>query len=288
MALATYRKKRNFETTSEPRGKRPKAKGGNSYLIQKHAARRLHYDLRLELDGVLKSWAVTRGPSLVAGDKRLAVQVEDHPLEYGGFEGTIPKGEYGGGTVLLWDRGSWNPIGDPHHGLEKGHLEFELHGDKLAGRWHLVRLAGKPREKRLNWLLIKADDEAARPAGGADVLVDQPASVSSGRAIEDIAGEAPGWSSKDGKIEHAPAAASQPAAADINPAKLKGAKEGLPAGLRRAHAGNAGAQGTSREALAARDQVRWLPDPGRGSMPARSSCEPAAASTGPAGSARIW
>src|SRR6188472_2570467 len=133
MALATYRKKRNFATTSEPRGKVPKANGGNSYLIQKHAARRLHYDLRLELDGVLKSWAVTRGPSLVAGDKRLAVQVEDHPLEYGGFEGTIPKGEYGGGTVLLWDRGSWNPIGDPRHGLEKGHLEFELDGEKLAG-----------------------------------------------------------------------------------------------------------------------------------------------------------
>lgn len=225
MALASYRKKRNFTATSEPRGKRPKTKAGNSYLIQKHAARRLHYDLRLELDGVLKSWAVTRGPSLVAGDKRLAVQVEDHPLEYGEFEGTIPKGEYGGGTVLLWDRGSWNPIGDPHHGLEKGHLEFELRGEKLAGRWHLVRLAGKPREKRLNWLLIKADDEAARPAKGADVLVDQPASVSSGRAIEEIADETPGQPSSNGKIKQTSAAASQPTTAGFDLAKLKGAKQ---------------------------------------------------------------
>ena len=225
MALATYRQKRDFKNTSEPRGKRPAAKGGNSYLIQKHAARRLHYDLRLELDGVLKSWAVTRGPSLVVGDKRLAVQVEDHPLEYGEFEGTIPKGEYGGGTVLLWDRGSWTPVGDPHRGLEKGHLEFELHGEKLGGRWHLVRLHGKPREKRQNWLLIKADDEAARPAGGADVLADHPASVSSGRVIEEIAGEAPGWSSKSGKIERAPAPATQTAPADTNLAKLTGAKK---------------------------------------------------------------
>ena len=138
MALAAYRKKRDFAATSEPRGKRPKAQGGNSYLIQKHAARRLHYDLRLEMDGVLKSWAVTRGPSLVAGEKRLAVHVEDHPLEYGDFEGTIPKGEYGGGTVIVWDRGSWEPIGDPHKGLAKGHLEFELHGREAqaaAGIW---------------------------------------------------------------------------------------------------------------------------------------------------------
>ena len=124
--LETYRRKRDFKTTAEPRGRKIAARKGDSYVIQKHAARRLHYDLRLEMDGVLKSWAVTRGPSLVPGEKRLAVHVEDHPLEYGDFEGTIPKGEYGGGTVIVWDRGRWKPIGDPHKGYAKGHLEFEL------------------------------------------------------------------------------------------------------------------------------------------------------------------
>ena len=180
MALETYRKKRDFKATSEPRGKKVAAGKGDSYLIQKHAARRLHYDLRLEMDGVLKSWAVTRGPSLVPGEKRLAVHVEDHPLEYGDFEGTIPKGEYGGGTVIVWDRGRWKPIGDPHKGYAKGHLEFELSGEKLHGRWHLVRMAGKPREKRENWLLIKGEDDAARapdarrhPRGAAGIGEDR-------------------------------------------------------------------------------------------------------------------
>jgi bifunctional non-homologous end joining protein LigD len=177
MALETYRRKRNFKTTAEPRGRVGRMKAGHGYVIQKHAARRLHYDLRLELDGVLKSWAVTRGPSLVAGEKRLAVEVEDHPLDYGDFEGTIPKGEYGGGTVIVWDRGSWRPVGDPHRGLAKGHLEFELHGDKLAGRWHLIRMAGKRREKRVNWLLIKGEDAAARPADAPDILEERPESA---------------------------------------------------------------------------------------------------------------
>ena len=203
MALETYRRKRDFKTTSEPRGKKVAARKGDSYLIQKHAARRLHYDLRLEMDGVLKSWAVTRGPSLVPGEKRLAVHVEDHPLEYGDFEGTIPKGEYGGGTVIVWDRGRWKPIGDPHKGYAKGHLEFELDGEKLHGRWHLVRMAGKPREKRENWLLIKGDDEAARTAGAADILEERPESVKTGRVVDEVAGEEPGWSSKTGKIERA-------------------------------------------------------------------------------------
>lgn len=201
MALAAYRKKRNFEATREPRGAEPDAREGRSYLIQKHAARRLHYDLRLEMDGVLKSWAVTRGPSLVPGEKRLAVHVEDHPLEYGDFEGTIPKGEYGGGTVVLWDRGTWTPIGDAAKGYKKGHLDFEIHGEKLAGRWHLVRMAKKRGEKADNWLLIKGDDEAARNADEADILNERPESVKTGRVVEEVAGEDPGWSSKTGRIE---------------------------------------------------------------------------------------
>ncbi len=150
---------------------------------------------------MLKSWAVTRGPSLVAGEKRLAVHVEDHPLEYGGFEGTIPKGEYGGGTVIVWDRGTWTPIGDAHKGYAKGHLDFELDGEKLRGRWHLVRMHGKPREKRENWLLIKGDDEFARPEDAPDILEERPESVKTGREIADVAGEEPGWSSKTGKID---------------------------------------------------------------------------------------
>src|ERR671910_2170309 len=130
-SLDAYRAKRNFTSSPEPSGRRRARKEGNAYVIQKHAARRLHYDFRLELGGVLKSWAVPEGPSLVPGEKRLAVHVEDHPLEYGGFEGVIPKGEYGGGTVILWDRGTWSPIGDAHRGYAKGHLDFELHGEKL-------------------------------------------------------------------------------------------------------------------------------------------------------------
>jgi bifunctional non-homologous end joining protein LigD len=206
MALTTYRKKRDFRTTSEPRGsaRKSKAAKGNAYLIQKHDARRLHYDLRLEMDGVLKSWAVTRGPSLVPGEKRLAVHVEDHPLEYGEFEGTIPKGEYGGGTVILWDRGHWAPIGDVKKGYTKGHLEFELHGEKLQGRWHLVRMAQKPRDKKQNWLLIKGEDAYVRSEDDPDILQERPESVKTGRVVEDVAGEAPGWSSKTGRIETEP------------------------------------------------------------------------------------
>jgi len=195
MALELYRRKRDFEATREPRGRPARrsrgAGAGHAYVIQKHAARRLHYDLRLEMDGVLKSWAVTRGPSLVAGEKRLAVHVEDHPLDYGGFEGAIPKGQYGGGSVIVWDRGTWRPIGDPHEAYAKGHLEFELLGEKLTGRWHLVRMHGKPREKRENWLLIKADDAAARPEGAADILAERPESVATGRDIAEIGDDPP-------------------------------------------------------------------------------------------------
>ena len=141
--LGEYRAKRDFSKTREPSGVRGSPTETHSYLVQKHAASRLHFDFRLEFEGVLKSWAVTRGPSLNPDDKRLAVHVEDHPLDYGSFEGTIPQGEYGGGTVMLWDRGTWEPIGDPKRDLARGNLTFLLHGRRLKGRWHLVRLRGK-------------------------------------------------------------------------------------------------------------------------------------------------
>ena len=207
--LETYRKKRDFTLTREPRGKSSRAKG-DLFVVQKHDARRLHYDFRLEMDGVLKSWAVTRGPSLVPGEKRLAVHVEDHPLEYAGFEGTIPKGEYGGGTVIVWDTGRWKSTGDAHKQYKKGHLEFELAGEKLKGRWHLVRMHGKPGEKRENWLLIKGEDEFARDENEPDILEKQPESVKTGRGIADVEDEAPGWSSKTGAIRKKAAAPKKP------------------------------------------------------------------------------
>jgi bifunctional non-homologous end joining protein LigD len=200
MALEAYRRKRNFSRTSEPAGAEAGAPG-HSFVVQKHDARRLHYDFRLEMEGVLKSWAVTRGPSLVPGERRLAVHVEDHPLDYGNFEGTIPKGEYGGGTVIVWDRGTWSPIGDAKRGYAKGHLNFALQGEKLHGAWHLVRMHGKPGEKHENWLLIKAGDEAGRSEDAPDILEENPRSVKTGRDLDAVAGEAPGWSSKTGKIE---------------------------------------------------------------------------------------
>ena len=186
MGLQVYRKKRDFGVTPEPSGSVARGAGGR-YVIQKHDATRLHYDLRLELDGVMKSWAVTRGPSLVPGQKRLAIHVEDHPVAYNTFEGTIPKGQYGGGTVLVWDRGRWAPVGDPHKAYRKGHLIFVLDGEKLKGRWHLVRMRKRANEKQDPWLLIKADDEAARSARETDVLEEQPRSVVTGRSIPEIA-----------------------------------------------------------------------------------------------------
>jgi bifunctional non-homologous end joining protein LigD len=188
VALEVYRKKRKFGVTPEPRGRAARRGGGNRYVIQKHAASRLHYDLRLELDGVMKSWAVTRGPSLDPADKRLAVHVEDHPVEYNSFEGTIPEGEYGGGTVMIWDRGTWQPEGDAHRAYAKGHLVFDLNGEKLHGRWHLVRMRGRPNERADNWLLIKAKDGEARSARDEDILEEEPDSAASGRTMEEIAG----------------------------------------------------------------------------------------------------
>lgn len=227
MALEIYKQKRNFNTTPEPAGALGRAQG-NAFVVQRHDATRLHYDLRLELDGVLLSWAVTKGPSLVTGEKRLAVQVEDHPLDYGAFEGTIPKGEYGGGTVLLWDTGTWTPEGDPHNGLAKGHLEFTLHGQKLSGVWHLVRMRGRLGDKHDNWLLIKGEDEFARSEAAPDILDERPESIKTGRRVDEIADEKPGWSAKTGKIPKAAKAPPTPQvvpARRTDPATLKGAKK---------------------------------------------------------------
>jgi len=188
--LSKYRAKRDFQKTAEPSGARAVAPAkALRFVIQKHAARRLHYDLRLELGGVFKSWAVTRGPSLDPADKRLAVEVEDHPLDYGDFEGTIPKGEYGGGTVQLWDRGYWTPEGDesPEQALKSGDLKFTLEGDKLHGSWVLVRIKNNRYgdSKRTNWLLIKHRDESARP-GDHDGVLAEDRSVASGRPMAQI------------------------------------------------------------------------------------------------------
>ena len=192
--LKTYHAKRHFGVTAEPKGKVGRAKG-NAFVVQKHDATRLHYDLRLELDGVMKSWAVTRGPSLVPGEKRLAVEVEDHPIEYNAFEGTIPEGEYGGGTVMIWDRGTWTPEHDPHKGLAKGHLDFTLDGEKLQGAWHLVRMHRRPNETRNNWLLIKQHDAAERSPRDKDILEEKPLSVATGRDLDEIAGSKKVWHS---------------------------------------------------------------------------------------------
>jgi bifunctional non-homologous end joining protein LigD len=190
MALEEYKRKRDFKKTPEPPPEKAASRKGFSYLIQKHDATRLHYDLRLELDGVLLSWALTKGPSLNPSDKRLAVRTEDHPLSYGTFEGTIPKGQYGGGTVMLWDRGSWEPKGDPHAGLKKGHLAFTLQGERLKGDWDLIRMRGD--EKKENWLLIKEKDHEARSNGEAGKFLEQEAmSISTHRSMVEIAADAP-------------------------------------------------------------------------------------------------
>ena len=187
MALEEYRRKRDFSKTGEPPpGKAAPRNKQLSYLIQKHDATRLHYDFRLELDGVLLSWAVTKGPSLDPANKRLAVRTEDHPLDYGKFEGTIPKGQYGGGTVMLWDRGTWEPKGDAHAGLKKGHLAFQLHGERLKGGWDLIRMRGDG--KCENWLLIKEADQEATTGSNGAFLEGLASSVTTGRSMEEIAG----------------------------------------------------------------------------------------------------
>jgi bifunctional non-homologous end joining protein LigD len=193
MGLREYRRKRDFKATPEPAGKTPgparRRSNGLVFVIQKHAASRLHYDFRLELDGTLKSWAVPKGPSLDPADKRLAMHAEDHPLEYGGFEGTIPKGEYGGGTVMVWDRGTWEPVGDPRRGYRDGNLKFTLKGRKLHGGWALVRIRGRQRgdSNGRRWLLIKERDGAARSGAPARIVDARPKSVATGRTLDQIA-----------------------------------------------------------------------------------------------------
>ena len=196
-SLARYQQKRDFTQTREPSGRLAVAPSGRSrFVIQKHAASHLHYDLRLELGGVFKSWAVTKGPSVDPADKRLAVEVEDHPLDYGDFEGTIPKGQYGGGTVQLWDRGYWQAAGpkSPDEGLQDGDFKFLLQGERLQGSWVLVRIKNdRFGTKRTNWLLIKHRDEFAKP-GESQALLDLDRSVASGRTMAQIAaggGKAP-------------------------------------------------------------------------------------------------
>ena len=232
--LARYREMRDFKVTAEPSGGAPAkaAKKSSSkskqqalpFVIQKHAATRLHYDFRLGWNGVLKSWAVTKGPSYVTADKRLAVQVEDHPMEYGGFEGVIPKGQYGGGTVMVWDQGTWEPqaiSADVDAALRAGSLKFILHGEKLKGKWALIRMGGKAaNEKKPNWLLIKEHDEFERQSDGPAVTEGEPNSVVTGRDIDQIAhSEDHVWNSKDTAKGNAwyrndklPAAEAKPAA----------------------------------------------------------------------------
>jgi bifunctional non-homologous end joining protein LigD len=213
-SLRDYHRKRDFKRTAEPKGAVGKRTAGKRkvsklrYLIQKHAARALHYDFRLEWNGTLMSWAVPKGPSENPDDKRLAVHVEDHPLDYGNFEGTIPKGEYGGGTVMLWDKGAWQPHEDDvDAALKKGKLSFTLHGERLHGNWALVRLRKRTPKDKDNWLLIKEHDEFERHSGKL-ATERELSSVKSGRSMEEIAGGKAVWHSKksNGKAAAKPTA----------------------------------------------------------------------------------
>jgi bifunctional non-homologous end joining protein LigD len=248
MGLREYHRKRDFAITPEPRGEEGKSEG-RSFCVQKHAATRLHYDFRLEMEGVLKSWAVPKGPSYDPADKRLAMHTEDHPLDYGDFEGIIPEGQYGGGTVLLWDRGTWEPLEDPHKGYRAGKLKFRLDGEKLQGGWTLVKIRGRDaRDDEKSWLLIKETADGTAQTG-YDVTEERPESVATGRGMEQIAAERDAvWESKPvekakggrwrPKVEE-PAARKAPARkaaarkAAVQAAEVPGARKGpLPRVLR--------------------------------------------------------
>lgn len=210
--LAEYNRKRNFKKTAEPSGKRASSETGNRFIVQKYDATRLHWDFRIEADGVLKSWAITKGPSPDPEIKRLAVRTEDHPMSYADFEGTIPKGEYGGGTVMLWDRGTWAPVeGKSWKDIDKGHLHFTLDGERMKGEWILIRLKPRPGEKRENWLLRKVEDAHSE---SGDALVDRElTSVLTGRSMAEIAADQQGAFSLAGKKDDAFLAQMQKAAA---------------------------------------------------------------------------
>ena len=197
--IETYNRKRDFTKTKEPKGRKLKGKG-DSFVIQKHDASRLHYDFRLELDGVLKSWAVPKGPSLDPGENRLAMRTEDHPLDYGTFEGTIPAGEYGGGTVMLWDHGRWipHPHKDPRKTIEEGHLHFTLEGERMKGEWVMFRLKPKPGEKAEPWMLKKVTDGFANPDNGNELVDEFTTSVTTDRTMAEIASGSDVWRSNRG------------------------------------------------------------------------------------------
>ena len=234
MGLELYRKKRNFKTTPEPAGRVARRRAQElSFVIQKHAASHLHYDFRLELNGVLLSWAVPKGPSLDPADKRLAMHVEDHPLEYGTFEGVIPPKQYGSGTVLLWDRGHWIPDGDAEAGYKKGKLKFTLHGEKLRGGWVLVKSHGGKYGGDKSWLLIKERDEYARTGIDARVVDTEPDSVASGRDMEAIAADPDRvWHSNKSVTENVRSGRVKKKKIDLALAKVKGARKApLPARL---------------------------------------------------------
>jgi len=233
--LARYRSMRDFHLTAEPSGSAPPSQlqPGHAlpFVIQKHAATRLHYDFRLGWNGVMKSWAVTKGPSFFPGDKRLAVEVEDHPIEYAGFEGTIPKGQYGGGTVMIWDFGDWRPLVDVDRGLREGNLKFQLFGKKLKGAWALVRMHGRnERPDKPNWLLIKERDEFVRAEGDAAIIDTEPTSAVTKRTMEQIAAsEDHVWNSKsreqralEERAAPKPAAAAGPVQAGIKRVPRRG------------------------------------------------------------------
>ena len=249
---------------------------GRQFVIQKHDASRLHYDFRLEHDGTLKSWAVPKGPSLDPSVKSLAVQVEDHPLEYAKFEGVIPQGEYGGGTVMVWDRGTWEPEEDADKGFKTGKLKFKLHGEKLGGSWALVRMGGRAGDDGKNWLLIKHKDDAAKPTAKFDVTKREPRSVVSNRDLDEIAADADAvWSSDSKKKVTAKKKAakskgakrpvkkkrnSAPLNAAKSLAKLPGATPCPAAQEVQTAVGHTCHAGSRGRSLGSRAEVRWIPD----------------------------
>ena len=252
-SLKLYKSKRDFSVTSEPAEGGAASTGALTFVIQKHWATRLHYDFRLELDGAMKSWAVPKGPSYDTHDKRMAVHVEDHPISYSDFEGTIPPHQYGAGKVIIWDKGTWEPIGDPHQGYAKGEIKFEIHGHKMRGRWVLVRMKGRAGDRQEAWLLIKENDEYARPAAEFSVVDEFPDSV------------------KDLPM---PAGPGEKAAAQAKVAALKAQRDGAEPGAGSAKAGKTvkkakGAKADKADADADADAGAAKPAKAkRGAMPA--------------------